>query len=63
MVILQKATKKTDKIRKEEVEVTSLTDSDLKDQLLKYGINTGPIVGRFSAKRLDEIYAISPAIT
>ncbi|XP_058264818.1 thymopoietin b isoform X1 [Hemibagrus wyckioides] len=54
----KKATKKTDKIRKEEVEVTSLTDSDLKDQLLKYGINTGPIVGstrKLYEKRLQKL--------
>lgn len=49
MINLQKATRKTDKTRKEEVDVVSLTDSDLKDQLLKYGINPGPIVGRFSS--------------
>lgn len=46
---LQKATRKTDKTRKEEVDVVNLSDSDLKDQLLKYGINPGPIVGKFTA--------------
>ncbi|KAK3558312.1 hypothetical protein QTP86_014698 [Hemibagrus guttatus] len=54
----KKATKKTDKIRKEEVEVASLTDSDLKDQLLKYGINTGPIVAstrKLYEKRLQKL--------
>lgn len=41
----QKATKKTDKPRSEEVEVTDLTDEDLKEQLAKHGVETGPIVG------------------
>lgn len=44
----QKATKKTDKPRaeeEEEEEVTELTDEDLRQQLAKYGVDTGPIVG------------------
>lgn len=41
----QKATKKTDKPRTEEVEVTDLTDEDLKEQLAKHGVDSGPIVG------------------
>ena len=44
---LQKATKKTDKPRSEEAEVTDLTDDDLKQQLAKHGVETGPIVGEF----------------
>ncbi|XP_026775777.1 thymopoietin b isoform X2 [Pangasianodon hypophthalmus] len=54
----KKATKKTDKNRKEEVDVASLTDSDLKDQLLKYGINPGPIVAstrKLYEKRLQKL--------
>lgn len=44
---LQKATKKTDKPRaEEEEEVTDLTDEDLRQQLAKYGVDTGPIVGK-----------------
>ncbi|KAM9496641.1 thymopoietin b [Clarias gariepinus] len=39
----KKATKKTDKTRKEELDVTSLTDSELRSHLMKYGINPGPI--------------------
>lgn len=42
----QKATKKTDKPRAEEEEVTDLTDEDLRQQLAKYGVDTGPIVGK-----------------
>ncbi|XP_072291001.1 thymopoietin b [Eucyclogobius newberryi] len=40
----RKATKKTDKPRTEEVEVTELTDEDLKEQLAKHGVESGPIV-------------------
>ncbi|XP_009075916.1 PREDICTED: lamina-associated polypeptide 2, isoforms beta/gamma-like, partial [Acanthisitta chloris] len=44
---LPKATKKTDKPRPEEkddLDVTELTNEDLQEQLLKYGLNPGPIV-------------------
>ncbi|XP_076863736.1 thymopoietin b [Brachyhypopomus gauderio] len=54
----KKATKKTDKIRKEEVDVSSLTDEDLKDQLFKFGINPGPIVAstrKLYEKRLQKL--------
>ncbi|KAM7396960.1 hypothetical protein PAMP_019963 [Pampus punctatissimus] len=40
----RKATKKTDKPRTEEVDVTDLTDEDLKQQLAKHGVDSGPIV-------------------
>ncbi|XP_061577002.1 thymopoietin b isoform X3 [Cololabis saira] len=40
----KKATRKTDKPRTEEVEVTDLTDEDLKQQLTKHGVETGPVV-------------------
>lgn len=40
----RKATKKTDKPRTEDVEVTELTDKDLKQQLAKHGVDSGPIV-------------------
>lgn len=46
--LLQKATRKTDKPRAEEVEVTDLTDEDLKQQLAKHGVDVGPIVGEFA---------------
>lgn len=45
----QKATKKTDKSRpdeKDDVDVTELSNEELKEQLMRYGVNTGPIVGR-----------------
>ncbi|KAI5218678.1 Lamina-Associated Polypeptide 2, Isoforms Beta/Gamma [Manis pentadactyla] len=44
----RKATKKTDKPRledKDDVDVAELTNEDLLDQLVKYGVNPGPIVG------------------
>lgn len=40
----RKATKKTDKPRTEDVEVTDLSDEDLKQQLAKHGVDTGPIL-------------------
>uniref|UniRef100_A0A4X2MCH0 Thymopoietin n=1 Tax=Vombatus ursinus TaxID=29139 RepID=A0A4X2MCH0_VOMUR len=43
-----KATKKTDKPRSEEkddLDVTELTNEELLSQLVKYGVNPGPIVG------------------
>ncbi|KAI6079310.1 thymopoietin isoform X1 [Aix galericulata] len=43
----RKATKKTDKPRAEEkddLDITELSNEDLQEQLMKYGINPGPIV-------------------
>uniref|UniRef100_A0A8C2J895 Thymopoietin a n=1 Tax=Cyprinus carpio TaxID=7962 RepID=A0A8C2J895_CYPCA len=40
----RKATRKTDKVRPEDVDVTELSNEALKDLLLKYGLITGPIV-------------------
>lgn len=48
----RKATKKTDKPRTDEVEVTELTDEDLKEQLAKHGVESGPIVA--STRKLYE---------
>uniref|UniRef100_H3DEZ8 Thymopoietin b n=1 Tax=Tetraodon nigroviridis TaxID=99883 RepID=H3DEZ8_TETNG len=49
----KKATKKTDKPRvEEEEEVTDLADEDLRQQLAKYGVDTGPIVA--STRKLYE---------
>ncbi|XP_041521260.1 thymopoietin isoform X4 [Microtus oregoni] len=44
----RKATKKTDKPRledKDDLDVTELSNEDLLDQLVRYGVNPGPIVG------------------
>ncbi|KAM4618502.1 thymopoietin b [Polymixia lowei] len=40
----RKATRKTDKPPTEEAEVTDLTDEELKEQLAKHGVDSGPIV-------------------
>uniref|UniRef100_A0A3Q2TCB3 Thymopoietin a n=1 Tax=Fundulus heteroclitus TaxID=8078 RepID=A0A3Q2TCB3_FUNHE len=40
----RKATKKSEKLHPEEVDVTALTDEDLRDELRKHGVNVGPIV-------------------
>lgn len=52
LLFLQKATKKTDKPRTEDVDVTDLSDEDLKQQLAKHGVDSGPIVGTFLETRL-----------
>lgn len=44
---LQKATRKTDRVRAEENDISGLTDEELKVQLQKYGVHTGPIVGQY----------------
>ncbi|XP_020307701.1 lamina-associated polypeptide 2, isoforms beta/gamma-like [Oncorhynchus kisutch] len=48
----RKATRKTDKPRLEDLDVTELTSEGLKDELLKYGVNAGPIVA--STRKLYE---------
>ncbi|XP_034719087.1 thymopoietin a isoform X2 [Etheostoma cragini] len=40
----RKATRKTDKVHPDELDVTMLTDAGLKDELLKHGVDAGPIV-------------------
>lgn len=54
IIFPQKATKKTDKPRVEEDEedVTDLADEDLRQQLGKYGVDTGPIVGKSPKNRV-----------
>lgn len=47
LIISQKASRKTDRPRIEEVEVVELTDEVLKEQLSKHGVDAGPIVGMF----------------
>ncbi|XP_027535740.1 thymopoietin isoform X4 [Neopelma chrysocephalum] len=47
LLMLEKATKKTDKPRPEEkddLDITEMSNEDLQEQLVKYGINPGPIV-------------------
>ena len=58
---LQKATKKTDKPRpedKDDLDVTELSNEDLLDQLVKYGVNPGPIVGKLIKFRVSFYEAV-----
>ncbi|XP_058883737.1 histone-lysine N-methyltransferase 2D-like isoform X4 [Acipenser ruthenus] len=48
----RKATKKTDKPRPEDLDVTQLTTEEIKDELMKYGFQPGPIVS--STRKLYE---------
>lgn len=48
----RKATRKTDKVQVDELDVTVLTDDSLRDELLKYGVDVGPIVA--STRKLYE---------
>lgn len=48
----RKATRKTDKPPADELDVADLTDESLKEQLLKYGVRSGPIVA--STRKLYE---------
>lgn len=60
----RKATKKSDKPRSEEVEVTDLTDEDLKQQLAKHGVDSGPIVAstrKVYEKKLQKVLEQPPA--
>ncbi|XP_046879031.1 thymopoietin a isoform X2 [Hypomesus transpacificus] len=70
----RKATRKTDKPSPEDLDVTELTSEGLKDELLKYGVNAGPIVAstrklyeRKLQKLLDqgppELVVTSPVVT
>lgn len=62
----RKATRKTDKPRSEEVEVTDLTDEDLKQQLAKHGVDSGPIVAstrKLYEKKLQKLLDQPPSET
>ncbi|XP_077090518.1 thymopoietin a isoform X3 [Siphateles boraxobius] len=59
----RKATRKTDKVRPEDVDVTELSNEGLKDLLLKYGLNAGPIVAstrKVYEKRLQKLLDQGP---
>ncbi|GAA6111553.1 thymopoietin a isoform X1, partial [Tachysurus ichikawai] len=61
-----KATRKTDRVRPEEIDVTELTNEDLKDQLQKYGVNAGPIVAstrKVYEKKLQKLLDLGPPQT
>ncbi|XP_077939588.1 uncharacterized protein LOC120809346 isoform X5 [Gasterosteus aculeatus] len=60
----RKATKKTDRPRLKEVEVTDLTDDDLKQQLEKHGVQPGPVVAstrKLYEKKLQKLLDQGPA--
>ncbi|CAL8321266.1 thymopoietin b isoform X1 [Gadus morhua] len=66
----RKAARKTDRPRTEETDVTEITDEDLREQLVKHGVNTGPVVAstrklyeRKLQKVLDEPPSDSPTVT
>ncbi|XP_041114304.1 lamina-associated polypeptide 2-like isoform X2 [Polyodon spathula] len=48
----RKATKKTDKPQSEDLDVTQLTPEELKDELIKYGFQPGPVLS--STRKLYE---------
>ncbi|KAL0962714.1 hypothetical protein UPYG_G00344370 [Umbra pygmaea] len=59
----RKATRKTDKPRPEDLDVTGLTIEGLKDELLKYGVKAGPIVAstrKLYEKRLQKLLDQGP---
>ncbi|XP_068573266.1 thymopoietin a isoform X1 [Cebidichthys violaceus] len=60
----RKATRKTDKVRPDEMDVTMLTDEGLKDELLKHGVDAGPIVAstrKLYEKKLQRMLDDGPA--
>ncbi|XP_073337046.1 thymopoietin a isoform X5 [Pagrus major] len=60
----RKATRKTDKVRPDELDVTVLTDQGLKDELLKHGVDAGPIVAstrKLYEKKLQKLLDDGPA--
>ncbi|KAM7377810.1 hypothetical protein PAMA_012958 [Pampus argenteus] len=60
----RKATRKTDKARPDELDVTLLSDEGLRDELLKYGVDIGPIVAstrKLYEKKLQKLLDDGPA--
>ncbi|XP_037740565.1 thymopoietin isoform X19 [Chelonia mydas] len=64
----RKATKKTDKPRleeKDDLDVTELSNEDLQEQLLKYGVTPGPILAttrKIYEKKLQKLKEQGPAL-
>uniref|UniRef100_A0A1A8S0V0 Thymopoietin a n=2 Tax=Nothobranchius rachovii TaxID=451742 RepID=A0A1A8S0V0_9TELE len=62
----KKSTRKTEKVQLEELNVSKLTDSDLRDELLKHGVDVGPIVAstrKLYEKKLQHLLADGPGPT
>ncbi|XP_034381711.1 thymopoietin a isoform X3 [Cyclopterus lumpus] len=60
----RKATRKTDKVRPDEMDVTMLTDEGLKGELFKHGVDVGPIVAstrKLYEKKLQRMLDDGPA--
>ncbi|XP_045927787.1 thymopoietin a [Micropterus dolomieu] len=60
----RKATRKTDKVQPDELDVTMLTNQGLKDELLKNGMDVGPIVAstrKLYEKKLQKLLDDGPA--
>ncbi|XP_040004732.1 thymopoietin a isoform X4 [Xiphias gladius] len=60
----RKATRKTDRVRPEELDVTLLTDEGLRDELFKHGVDVGPIVAstrKLYEKKLQKLLDDGPA--
>ncbi|XP_027127999.1 thymopoietin a isoform X4 [Larimichthys crocea] len=60
----RKATRKTDKVQPDELDVTMLSDQGLKDELLKHGVDAGPIVAttrKLYEKKLQKLLDDGPA--
>lgn len=60
----RKSIKKTEKVRAEVLDVTDLTDEALKDELVKHGVDAGPIVAstrKVYEKKLQKILDDGPA--
>ncbi|XP_038137519.1 lamina-associated polypeptide 2, isoforms beta/gamma-like [Cyprinodon tularosa] len=60
----KKTPRKSEKLRLEEVDVTSLTDEGLRDELQKYGVSVGPIVAstrKLYEKKLQKFLDDGPA--
>nr|XP_019955462.1 PREDICTED: thymopoietin isoform X4 [Paralichthys olivaceus] len=60
----RKATRKTDKVQPDELDVTMLTDDGLRDALIKHGLDVGPIVAttrKLYEKKLQKLLDNGPA--
>ncbi|XP_004564829.2 thymopoietin a isoform X2 [Maylandia zebra] len=57
----RKATRKTDKVRPTELDVTALSDKSLRDELLERGLDVGPIVEVIAAGGPEPVEEPEPA--
>ncbi|XP_022073157.1 thymopoietin a [Acanthochromis polyacanthus] len=60
----RKATRKTDRVQLDELDVTVLTDESLRDELIKHGVDAGPVVAstrKLYEKKLQKLLDDGPA--